>query len=338
MPGTLLSNAFTVVALAAGAAAARGQTAAAQAPSAEEAAVQAARTLFTTVGRELSTYRRVERKGTGYLDTVRVVGFYRGKELRKIEIRYFGSDDGVKEELYFDAGQLVFRFRSAPGSDGTVPGTGPTREDRYYFAGGRMVRWVDAEGERIPASYPSYRVAESETLQGLKPVLAALAGPASDLDVSGSESALLHTDWAKSVTLKATKVKNPTLASVLLDGERIDIAKTDDQPLRISLWQVDREHSCGRAGHMICGYQYLLAVSEPGESGDFAVYDLGEFGTVEQAKWLAAQGERAILRVTALNYPAHVFEYWKGLQLERGTFMLSIGTDSLGIRRIKPTR
>jgi hypothetical protein len=91
-------------------------------------------------------------------------------------------------------------------------------------------------------------------------------------------------------------------------------------------------------GHIICAYRYLLAVRDPGEGGDAAVYDLGELGTIEKLEWQPPRGDRPSLQLTALNFPAHVFEYWPGLDRERGTFVLSIGADSLTIRRTPPAR
>src|SRR5678816_4042240 len=84
--------------------------------------------------------------------------------------------------------------------------------------------------------------------------------------------------------IQAKRLHNDDLAFVLLWGRPVDLEHLPGgakPPLRIRLWQSAIERSCGPAGHLICAYQYHLAVSEPGEGGDDAVYDLGEFGTIQ---------------------------------------------------------
>jgi hypothetical protein len=266
-----------------------------------------------------------------------IVGFYRGSDLRKVEITHGDGENVVREECYFDGGQVVFRYRDAKAApEGASAAV--RREDRYYFAKGRLMRWVGSDGQRVPQAYPSFPVAERETLDGLKPVLAALASARGTFDPFDPPSALLHTDWARSLEVKATKLENSTLAHVLMYGERLDIKDSDKQPLNVSLWSAGVETSCGRAGHMICGYRYFLAVADPGEGGDMVVYNLGEFGTIERAEWQPTSDDRVRLQFVALNYPAHVFEHWTGVDRERGTFLLNIGTDSVVVRRSRPTR
>jgi hypothetical protein len=63
---------------------------------------------------------------------------------------------------------------------------------------------------------------------------------------------------------------------------------------------------------MICGYRHFLAVAEKDDERDAAVYDLGTSGTIEKIEWQPAQGGRILLRLTALNYPAHVFDFLAG--------------------------
>jgi hypothetical protein len=130
---------------------------------------------------------------------------------------------------------------------------------------------------------------------------------------------------------------NTDLAFVLLWGEPVDLERVaggDKQPFRMRLWQTDIERSCGPAGHLICAYQYHLAVEDPGEGGEPAVYDLAEFGTIQSMRWLSKQSdENAVLQLSVLNYPAHVFRYWPGLKRVQRTFLLTISTDSVVVRQ-----
>ena len=137
--------------------------------------------------------------------------------------------------------------------------------------------------------------------------------------------------------LTPRRLDNADLAFVLLYGSAVDLAKLpggDAQPLRVRLWRTDVERSCGPAGHLICAYQYHLAVGAYGEGGDQAVYDLGEFGTIQSLRWLTRpSGDRAFLELSALNFTAHVFPRWAGLKREQWTAVLDIGTDSIRVTR-----
>ena len=134
----------------------------------------------------------------------------------------------------------------------------------------------------------------------------------------------------------AKRLNNADLAFVLLWGKPVDLERVaggDKQPFRIRLWQTDIERSCGPAGHLICAYQYHLAVEDPGEGGEPAVYDLGEFGTIQSMKWLSKQtDESAVLQLSVLNFPAHVFRYWPGLKRVQQTFLLTIRTNSVVVQ------
>jgi hypothetical protein len=135
---------------------------------------------------------------------------------------------------------------------------------------------------------------------------------------------------------RAKRLDNADLAYVLLWGAPVDLGRLlggDKQPFRMRLWRTDVERSCGPAGHLICAYQYHLAVSEAGEGGENAVYDLGEFGSIQSMKWLSKESDdRAVLELSVVNFPDHVFRYWPGLKRIQRTFLLTIGTDSVGIK------
>jgi hypothetical protein len=138
---------------------------------------------------------------------------------------------------------------------------------------------------------------------------------------------------------RAKKLDNADLAFVLLYGAPVDLERLpggDKQPFRVRLWRTDVERSCGAAGHMICAYQYHLAVGELSEGGTQAVYDLGEFGTIQSMRWRSKDtDDRAVLELSVLNLPAHVFRYQPEAKRVQRTFLLSIGTDSIGIRSAK---
>ena len=138
-----------------------------------------------------------------------------------------------------------------------------------------------------------------------------------------------------SLPTHAKRLDNADLAYVLLWGAPVELERLrggDKQPFRMRPWRTGVERSCGPAGHLICAYQYHLAVGGDGEGGEDAVYDLGEFGSIQSMKWLSKESDdRAVLELSAVNFPDHVFRNWPGLKRIQRTFLLSIGTDSVAI-------
>lgn len=152
---------------------------------------------------------------------------------------------------------------------------------------------------------------------------AALAAPASGARAQDDDDA--------SRQIRVTRLDNDDLAFMLLEGEPVYLPPVPPASgLRVRVWRAPIERSCGPAGHMICAYQYYLAVGGPGEGAEPAVYDLGAFGSVLTLRWAGAPSDDALtLRVSALNYPVAVFPRWPGLRREQRTARLQISADTV---------
>lgn len=83
-------------------------------------------------------------------DSVYATIYLSGEEIAKVRERIFESGSRTAYQAYYDRGQLVFVFRTV---DRLLP-SGPQRleEQRYYFDGGQMVRWLAPGGEMSPAT------------------------------------------------------------------------------------------------------------------------------------------------------------------------------------------
>lgn len=168
-----------------------GQTTPRGAAAGEEAAVREARALYARVNREHAGYRRVERSVLGLsAEGASLVGLYRGRELRKLEVTYYGEMGRTTEECYLDAGRPVFIFRVDERYDRPFGRVARRLEDRFYFADGRLVRWIDPAGRRVPPGSAAFGEAERDALDGLAPLLRALARPDSVYDAGESGGSL----------------------------------------------------------------------------------------------------------------------------------------------------
>jgi hypothetical protein len=102
------------------------------------------RAQFAEIEREAPTYRRTTHELQGFsLEGGKLVGFYRGSELRKLAAHHYGESGEATEEYYFSNGRPVFIYVVDSRYDELLSGRVRYRtEDRYYFDGGRLVRRV----------------------------------------------------------------------------------------------------------------------------------------------------------------------------------------------------
>ena len=144
--------------------------AAAPAQTTEAAEVDRIREAYASVQREIGSYRRVERPYPGRvaIDEM-VVGFYRAGELGMIRARYYTEGRGRVEEYYIEKGRLFFLARSLDPRDGECDCPENAREEeRLYFSGGRLIRWVDDNGYLLETERPAARDAQREALERLQ--------------------------------------------------------------------------------------------------------------------------------------------------------------------------
>lgn len=124
-------------------------------PGAAQGAVTATSGSPAAIARIRAEYAATEREAPGYRQTAHdvwnfsleggeLLGFYRGRELRKLSARLFGESWRGSEDYYFAGGRLIFihvvheRYNGMFGEGGVRA----TIEHRYYFDGGRLIRRV----------------------------------------------------------------------------------------------------------------------------------------------------------------------------------------------------
>ena len=87
-----------------------------------------------------------------------LTAYYQGGALRKIVALFLGEGGRATQEYYFWDGRLFFSLvttqyygRSIYDAPSTRRGRKYIAEDRFYFAGGKLIRWVDSTGKTVPA-------------------------------------------------------------------------------------------------------------------------------------------------------------------------------------------
>lgn len=123
----------------------------------EDTATQ--RAVYETTNKKLGTYKVTD--ATLKDDELEwSLKFWKdGSEVRKILAKVPGEDGDGFEEYYLDGGKLVFAFRTY------TQGDGKKIEDRFYFKGGKLVKWLDTAKKPVPSGDESF-TSESARLTG----------------------------------------------------------------------------------------------------------------------------------------------------------------------------
>lgn len=137
------------------------------------------------------------------------------------------------------------------------------------------------------------------------------------------------------LSLRATRLTDEVLTRILVQAKEHDLRRLPGGRKTqgiVRLYAVAEEGDCVDGTHMVCSYQYYVAVADDGEAAPHAVYDLGKVGELRPVAWLGPTASgRARLRVTVASYPAYVYKYSPKLSRKTVNYVLQIGTDSLDV-------
>lgn len=126
-----------------------------------EASVVRIRARFQQVEREQATGQydslRKEVSGLGG-DSAYATIYLSAGQVPKIRARVYQGDVRTSYQAYYYGGRLVFLYRTA--SRLFASGPSELEEQRFYFDGGMMVRWLDAARRDVPAGTAEYVDAE----------------------------------------------------------------------------------------------------------------------------------------------------------------------------------
>lgn len=147
-------------------------------PPSPAGAQDSIRARYAQINRDLKRYTRVE---TDLMDESteggRLTAYYFKGAPRKLVARYYGETGRATEEYYFWNNSLFFvlraeeRYRNPIGVDSS-PTVRSRQEDRYYFARGRLTRWVNPRGRQVPVDRVDARQRELEVLNDARRLLA----------------------------------------------------------------------------------------------------------------------------------------------------------------------
>jgi hypothetical protein len=124
------------------------------ADSSVEEKVKSIRAHYSEIESSLKRLTRVKRE---VLDESteggELIGYIKDSSLRKIRATFYGEMGKTLKEYYFWDNQLIFVLRVTFRYNKPLSGVVKTKtEERFYFADGSLIRWLDAQAKDMTAS------------------------------------------------------------------------------------------------------------------------------------------------------------------------------------------
>ena len=134
----------------------------------EKEAVASIRERYAAVNKNLAKYRVVKKELSGFsTEGGELVAYFEGASVVKIAATHMGETGRSLEEFYYRGGELVFVFHRRETYDAPMSGkVSKTAEERFYFAGGRLIRWLDGRGRAVAPGRGEFREAQARYLDG----------------------------------------------------------------------------------------------------------------------------------------------------------------------------
>lgn len=150
----------------------------------EKESISSIRERYAAVNKNLSKYRVVKKELSGFsTEGGELVAYFDGAAVVKMAATHLGETGRSLEEFYYRDGELVFVFYRRETYDTPMSGrVSKTAEERFYFAGGRLIRWLDSRGRSVAPGRGEYHEAQARYLDGSKRFVEGAHSPNSTIE------------------------------------------------------------------------------------------------------------------------------------------------------------
>ncbi len=133
----------------------------------EKEAISSIRERYAAINKNLTKYRVVKKELSGFsTEGGELVAYFDGAEVVKLATTHLGETGRSLEEFYYRGRELIFVFYRREMYDAPMSGkVSKTVEERFYFADGRLIRWLDNRGRAVAPGHDEYREAQARYLE-----------------------------------------------------------------------------------------------------------------------------------------------------------------------------
>jgi hypothetical protein len=117
---------------------------------------------YAAVNKNLAKYKVVKKELSGFsTEGGELTAYFDGPQIVKITTTNNGETNSFFEEFYYSDEKLIFVYRKQEIYDEPMSKVIKTKENRFYFGDGELIRWVNENGKQVGAGdsqYPEMRV------------------------------------------------------------------------------------------------------------------------------------------------------------------------------------
>ena len=146
--------------------------------------ISSIRERYAAINKNLSKYRVVKKELSGFsTDGGELVANFAGESVVKIAATHQGETGRSLEAFYYRGGKLIFVFHRRETYDEPMSGkVSKTAEERFYFADGRLIRWLDNRGRAVAPGRGEYREAQARYLDSSRRFVEGALSPNSTIE------------------------------------------------------------------------------------------------------------------------------------------------------------
>jgi hypothetical protein len=128
----------------------------------EKDAISAIRQRYADINKSLTKCKIVKKELSGFsTEGGELTAYFDGSAIVKIAVSNNGETNSFFEEFYYSKEKLIFVYRKQEIYDEPMAKVVKTKENRFYFNDGELIRWVNENGKQVAASnseYPEQRI------------------------------------------------------------------------------------------------------------------------------------------------------------------------------------
>lgn len=131
-------------------------TASANSPQ-EKDAISAIRRRYAAINKNPAKFRTVKKELSGFsTEGGELTAYFDGAAIVKIAVVNNGETNNFFEEFYYLNEKLIFVYRKQEIYDEPMAKVVKTKEHRFYFNDGELIRWVNENGRQVAAGSREY--------------------------------------------------------------------------------------------------------------------------------------------------------------------------------------
>lgn len=123
----------------------------------EKDAISAIRQRYAAINQNLPKYRVVKKELSGFsTEGGELSAYFDGAAIVKIAVINNGETNSFFEEFYYLNEKLIFVYRKQEIYDEPMSRVVKTKENRFYFTDGELIRWINENGKQVATNNGEY--------------------------------------------------------------------------------------------------------------------------------------------------------------------------------------